>query len=93
MTATIADEALRRLDDAKARRLYLLERWEELGRPVLSSGERAAHPLLKAINDIDIVCVRLEREIVGIARAGRPAGAVSAPDRKAPARVRKLRSV
>ncbi len=88
----VSDEATKRYEDARARRLYLISEWEGLGMPVLSETGRSQHPLLRALNDIDALCARLERELVGVARAGRPSGAVSAPDRKSPPTARKLRS-
>jgi hypothetical protein len=89
---SVTDDAQARYDDAKARRKRILAEWEKLGRPVLSPTGRGQHPLLKALNDVDVVCARLGRELKAPARAGRPPGAVSAPDRKAPPRV-KLRKV
>ena len=87
---SVSDDATMRLEDAKQRRAHILAEWERLDRPVLNATGRSQHPLLKALNEVDVVCARLERELLGGARAGRPPGAVSAPDRKAPPRVRRL---
>jgi hypothetical protein len=89
---SVSDDATRRYEEAKGRRERILAEWEALGRPLLNPTGRSGHPLVRALNEIDIVCARLERELLGLARAGRPTGAVSAPDRKAPPKVRKLRS-
>jgi hypothetical protein len=64
-----------------ARRQHIAAECEALDRAVLNPTGRSQHPLLKALNDVDIVCARLERELLGLARAGRPPGSVSAPDR------------
>ena len=92
-----ASDAQERYEAAKGRRARILTEWETLGCPVTALGgstgrTASAHPLLKALNDIDVLCARLERELVPPARAGRPVGAVSAPDRVAPPKIRRLRS-
>lgn len=93
---TVSEDAQTRYEVAKARRERLLEEWERLGKPVLVESSRTGrplpHPLLRALNDVDVLCARLERELRGPARVGRPSGATSAPDRAAPPKVRKLRS-
>jgi hypothetical protein len=81
-----------RYEDAQQRRQRILAEWQRLGEPVMAESASSIHPLLRALNDVDLVCSRLRRELAP-GKAGRPPGAVSAPDRAAPPKTRKLKSV
>ena len=90
-------DAEERYGAAVARRARIEREWEELGSPVTALGGATGralvpHPLVRMLQEADTLCDRLARTLQRRAAAGRPPGAVSAPDRAAPPRV-KLRKV
>lgn len=65
------------------------EEWEKQGSPALtkgSMGQKVPHPLIKLIRDAERA-VHMLSQPAAARRGGRPAGASSAPDRKAKLRV------
>lgn len=82
---------------AVARRAQIEREWGELGSPTTALGGATGralvpHPMVRMLQEADTLCDRLAQALTRRAAPGRPPGAVSAPDRKAPPRV-KLRKV
>jgi hypothetical protein len=75
------------------RRELILAEWQKLGRPVLALGGQTGrntvpHPLIGMLREADLLCDRLGKSARRpFSRAGRPVGAVSAPDRAEPPRL------
>jgi len=82
-------------DEALARRDAIAAEWAGLDAPFLargSMGQDVPHPLWRMLNEADKLVDSLARSLRPAGRSGRPTGAVSAPDRVAPPRV-KLKAV
>lgn len=78
------------LERAKLARLV----WKKAGQPltlVQPNGTEGKHPLWSALLDAEAFLIR-SRAALGSAKRGRPAGASSAPDRQAPARLKVVAS-
>lgn len=93
-----AERYARAVDDEA----HLRSEWDALGRPVLTAGGATGsasvpHPLPKMIRDAAVLANALADEVglgAGKRGAGRPAGAVSAKDRKGePPKFTRLRAV
>jgi len=94
----MSEDARERYEVAKVRRALIVAEWEQLGRPVMTLGgatgrAQVPHPLLKVMSDADGLCDRLEQALRRRGVPGRPPGAVSAPDRVEPPKLRRLKSV
>ena len=90
-------DSIDRYADAVALAAMLRAQWRELGSPTMAEGsmrQPIAHPMIKLIADADAAAAKYAGAVgldatARVKRAaGRPAGAVSAPDRTAPARIR-----
>lgn len=92
-------DAVDRYANAVALVARLREEWERLGAPLLGEGsmrQPVKHQVLKMIEEAERDAARYG-EAVGIAapkvarKQGRPTGQVSAPDRAAPQRIRRVK--
>jgi hypothetical protein len=76
-------EALEAYEGAEERRQGIIAAWEEEGRPLISvghTGQPVVHPLVKMINEAEVICDRL-RQRVKPKRMGREPEAVIKPYR------------
>lgn len=82
----IPAEALDAYTAARARALYIRREWEGAGAPTVieyTNGLEGIHPLLKVLHDAEAHADRLMKSLSHKqARAGRPSGTQSAPDRQ-----------
>ena len=89
-------DALEAYAQAEERRQAIIETWEEEGRPLLSvghTGQPVIHPMLKALNEAEVIADRL-RERVRTKRVGREPEAVISPYRRRRiTKLKKLKSV
>lgn len=86
--ADVASHEKSLYSEALARLEQIREAWEEAGRPLVSKGSRGQeieHPLVKLLRDTELHVHRLGG---GLNKGGRPVGAVSAPDRAAPPKLK-----
>lgn len=88
----IPAEALDAYVAARARAVYVREEWETAGCPTVieyTNGLEGVHPLLKVLQDAEAHADRLMKSLSHKqARAGRPAGTQSAPDRRSAAKLK-----
>ena len=62
MTLDLDGDAEGRYQDARARRQRILDRWEELDRPLMAAGSKgqlAPHPLVTMLREHDRLCAQL----------------------------------
>jgi len=78
------DDARAAYESAEERRVAIIEAWESEGCPLLSvghTGQPVPHPLMKLINEAEVIADRL-RERVRPKRMGREPTAVISPYRE-----------
>lgn len=90
----LAKDAVEAYEKAVERAVILRGAWEELGKPAMSegsTGQAVPHPLLKAINEAEVIADRLRERLVS-KRQGRPPEAVVEPGLgKAPSQLRAVK--
>lgn len=94
-------EAVDRYADAVAMGATLRAQWAELGSPTMAEGsmrQPIPHPMVKMIAEADAAAAKYAGAVGLDASArvkknvgGRPVGSTSAPDRAAPARIRRIK--